>query len=570
MIRKNPFRFWAPAGLLAVCGLLFALPACDKMKVTRFYEHGAVVTASPIATDIGVSVFKRGGNAFDVAVAVGFALAVVNPEAGNIGGGGFALMRNGADGEITSLDFRETAPAAASESMFLDSEGQVIKSRSLIGAQAAGVPGTVAGLHALWERYGSLPWEELVRIAADLADSGVVVDERLERSLHEYADSLRKYPQTARIYLPSGVVPSAGERLVLSDLARSLYQIAAEGPEPFYRGAIALLIDSTMRMHSGLISLDDLASYEPIWRQPIHFTFDTLDIYSAPLPSSGGSVLGQILKLIEPYEFNAWSPDSPEYIRLFVECCRLAYADRAAHLGDPAFTSSPRGLLDDGYLASRRDLIPQKGAGSSEQIGPGAPLRAEPEETTHYSVCDNRGNMVAVTYTLNSNYGSLLTVDGAGFLLNNEMDDFSIKPGEPNQFGLVGGDANKIEPGKRMLSSMTPTLVFHNGQPVMALGSPGGSKIITAVAQTILNVTRFGLSLTDAIVQPRVHHQWVPDNVQLEQGGYSVAVMQRLIREGYDIQEIATVGNVNGVAIEKSGLMRAVADPRKEGSAGGY
>lgn len=570
MIRHNTFRFEAPAGLLAVCGLLFGLLACDNLHVTRFYENGAVVSAAPIATQAGVRVLENGGNAFDAAVTVGFVLAVVDPEAGNIGGGGFAVMRQGSSGQITALDFRETAPAAAAETMFLDDSGNVIQGLSLIGAKAAGVPGTVAGLHAIWERYGSLPWEDLVRIAADLADSGFAVDERLAESLADNADSLKRFPETARIFAPTGVTPTVGEKFVQADLAQTLYQIAAEGPDAFYRGNVAALIDSTMRVHGGLITREDLDSYEAIWREPIHFRFDSLDIYSMPLPSSGGIVLGQILKLLEPVDTSPWSPDSPEYIRLLVESCRLAYADRSAHLGDPAFYDVPSGLLDDSYLAQRRDLIPEKGSGSSSHIGPGAPLRSEPEETTHFSVCDADGNMVSLTYTINGWYGNLLVVDGAGFLLNNEMDDFSIKPGVPNQFGLVGGDANKIEPGKRMLSSMTPTLVLHNGQPFLAIGSPGGSKIITAVAQVILNLTRFNLTLTESVNHPRTHHQWVPEVVRVEQGGYSVAVIQRLIREGYDIEEVKAIGNVNVIMVEETGMMQAVADRRRAGSAGGY
>lgn len=570
MIRQNLFRFLTPAGLAAVCGLLFAPTACDNIHVTRYFERAAVVSAAPLATDAGVRVFRNGGNAFDAAVVVGFVLAVVDPEAGNIGGGGFAVMRHGASGEITTLDFRETAPAAAHEAMFLDDSGRVLEGHSLVGAKAAGVPGTVAGLYAIWQKYGSLPWEDLVRTAADLADTGFTVDERLAATLAEYADSLRRYPETARLFAPTGATPSKGERFVQSDLAHTLYQIAAEGPEAFYTGAIAALIDSTMRVHGGLITRDDLAAYKAIWRKPVHVRFDSLDVYSMPPPSSGGIVLGQILKIIEPFDMSAWLPDSPEYLRLLVESSRLAFADRATHLGDPDFYEIPAGLLDDSYLRIRRELIPASGAGSSSQIGPGMPMRPETEATTHFSVCDADGNMVALTYTLNSWYGSLVTVDGAGFLLNNEMDDFSIKAGEPNQFGLVGGDANKIVPGKRMLSSMTPTLVLNNGRPCMVLGSPGGSKIISAVAQTILNVSRFNMSLNEAVLHPRVHHQWIPDKVSLEQGGYSVAVIQRLIREGYDVEEVKSIGNVNAILIESTGLMQAVADTRRQGVAGGY
>ncbi|MBD3403240.1 gamma-glutamyltransferase, partial [candidate division GN15 bacterium] len=465
MIRYRRLNYIIPAGLIVLCGFFFGLiSGCDQVRVSKYFENGAVVTSAPIATEIGVDVFNRGGNAFDVAVAVGFALAVVDPEAGNIGGGGFAVIRDGRTGTVRSLDFRETAPMAATETMFLDDSGRVIDNLSLIGAKSAGVPGTVAGLYELWQQHGSMPWEELVRISADLADSGFVVDELLAVSLARHVDDLKRYPETARLFLPTGAPPQAGDRFVQEDLARSLYQIAAEGPEVFYEGEIAAQIDSTMQTYDGLITLEDLAAYEPIWREPVHFRFDSLDIYSMALPSSGGLVLGQILEILEPYAFDQYTPDSPGYIRLFAEASRLAFADRSVHMGDPAFYDVPGGLLDSAYLAQRRSLIPESGAGSSSQIGPGTPLRSESPQTTHFSVCDREGNMVALTYTLNGSFGSGVTVIDGGFLLNNEMDDFSIKPGVPNQFGLVGGEANKIEPGKRMLSSMTPTLVLQHGE----------------------------------------------------------------------------------------------------------
>jgi gamma-glutamyltranspeptidase/glutathione hydrolase len=397
-----------------------------------------------------------------------------------------------------------------------------------------------------------------------------VVDELLAVSLARHVDDLKRYPETARLFLPTGAPPQAGDRFVQEDLARSLYQIAAEGPEVFYEGEIAAQIDSTMQTYDGLITLEDLAAYEPIWREPVHFRFDSLDIYSMALPSSGGLVLGQILEILEPYAFDQYTPDSPGYIRLFAEASRLAFADRSVHMGDPAFYDVPGGLLDSAYLAQRRSLIPESGAGSSSQIGPGTPLRSESPQTTHFSVCDREGNMVALTYTLNGSFGSGVTVIDGGFLLNNEMDDFSIKPGVPNQFGLVGGEANKIEPGKRMLSSMTPTLVLQHGEPLLVLGSPGGSRIISAVAQTILAFTRFDLSLGEAVEQPRVHHQWEPDMLFLEQDGFGVATIQELIRYGYEVEERPPIGNVNAIAIDRAGLMHAVADKRLGGKADGY
>jgi gamma-glutamyltranspeptidase/glutathione hydrolase len=560
--------WYTPAGILCVCGLLLCcFVACSGVKVTKHYERGAVATAAPIASQIGLEIFRQGGNAYDAAVAIGFALAVVYPEAGNIGGGGFAVIRDGRTGAIRALDFRETAPALAEETMFLDDTGGVIAGASTFGARAAGVPGTVAGLHALWSSYGSLDWDGLVRIAADLADSGFVVDGQLAGRLADTASQLDRFEETATIFRPGGQAVREGDRLVQSDLARTLYKIAAEGPDGFYRGAVAGLIDSCMKKHGGLITLDDLDDYKVRWREPVRFTFDSLEIYSMCPPSSGGIVLGQMLGMLQGSDFSAMFPGSPEYIQLFVEAARLAYADRSVHLGDPAFYDIPGLLLDPDYVAEQRARMPKGEAGNSEQTGPGNPLRYESPETTHYSVCDGDGNMVALTYTLNTRFGSKLTVDGAGFLLNNEMDDFAIKPGHPNSYGLVGADANKVEPGKRMLSSMTPTLVLNNGQPFLILGTPGGSRIITTVAQVLVNYTRFGLSLEDAVAYPRVHHQWLPDQVYLEKPGFDVATIQALIRMGYDVKEIDPYCDVQAIEINALGLMHPVADPRRGGTA---
>jgi gamma-glutamyltranspeptidase/glutathione hydrolase len=563
-------KFRKPVGITLLCGLFLLLAAsCSDITVATYFEHGAVASEAPIATDIGVEVFRRGGNAVDAAVAVGFGLAVVYPSAGNIGGGGFVVVRDGATATIRTLDFRETAPAAVTETMYLDSTGEVIDRLSTTGARSAGVPGTVAGLYALWRAYGTLPWEDLVRIAADLADTGFIVDQPLAAQFNQSASALLAFPSTAAAFAPEGKVPSVGERLVQPDLARTLYTIAAEGPTGFYEGDIALAVDSTMKATGGLITLEDLAAYTPVWREPISFTFDSLQIFTMAPPSSGGIVLGQMLKLMEPYDFSVMTAASPEYIHLFTETARLAYADRAVHLGDPAFYQVPGSLLDDSYLASRRAGISLETAGSSEQITAGNPPAQESEHTTHFSVCDSTGTMVAITYTLNSEFGSKLVVDGAGFLLNNEMDDFSLKPGHPNLYGLVGGDANKIEPGKRMLSSMTPALVLLHDQPFMILGSKGGSKIITQVAEGIINYTRFGLSLQETTAFPRYHHQWLPDILYLEQGGFDVATMQRLIRYGHVIEERSHYGGLHLIAIDQAGLMQGAVDPRTGGKASG-
>jgi len=556
-------------GIRAVLVLLLLGLGCDSFEVTRLYERGMVVTVSPIASEVGRDILARGGNAFDAAVGVGFALAVTYPLAGNLGGGGFAVLRDGRSEEIQALDFRETAPATATADMYLDENGDVNDSLSTQGAPAAGVPGTVAGLHALWEKYGTLPWQELVTIAARLADTGFVVDERLAQAFTKYEESLSKYDETRMLFFPGGVAVRSGDSFLQPELARSLYLLAADGPDAFYTGAIADSLVACMEKYGGLISHADLEQYRPVWRTPVHFTFDSLDIYSMPPPSSGGIMLGQILGMLEPYDFSRFTPDSPEYIHLFCEVCRLAYADRSEHLGDPEFYGVPSGLLNPDYLAGRRNRIPLDHAGNSSETQPGNPIKYGPGETTHYSICDADGNMVAVTTTLNSYFGSGLVVGGAGFLLNNEMDDFSTRPGHPNLYGLVGNEANKIEPRKRMLSSMTPTLVLKNDQPFLILGSPGGSKIITTVAQAIINFTRFDMSLAETVEQPRFHHQWLPDMIYLEERGFGVATIQRLIRFGHEVKERPRYGDLEMVHIAMSGLMSGASDSRRGGAAVG-
>lgn len=554
---------------ITVCCIV-AVTGCDQFQISQQYQGGALATSAPIATQVGAKVFADGGNAADVAVAVAFTLAVVHPEAGNIGGGGFAMIRDAESGEINALDFRETAPAAATETMYLDSSGQVIPNLSLVGAKAAGVPGTVAGMHELWKRYGTKPWEELIEYAVGLADTGFVVDDYLASSLAEYYSDLQHDSVTAAVFFPNSRAPKAGERIVQPELARTLYLIATEGPDAFYEGFIADLIDSTMRRESGLITKDDLAAYTPVWRQPVTFDFDSLTVYSMPPPSSGGIVIGQILKILEPYDMSLMSQTSPEYIHLYAEASRLAFADRSKYLGDPDFVDIPSGLLDSEYLATRRSHIDMEEAHNSDEIGPGAPPLQEGDNTTHFSVCDGKGNMVAITYTLNSSYGSQRMVAGAGFLLNNEMDDFSTSPGVPDQFGLITGEANRIQPGKRMLSSMSPTLVLKDGEPVMALGSPGGSKIISTVAQGILNYSRFSMSLTQLVDAPRAHHQWLPDTLYLEQGGFPIQTQQDLIRRGHMVKERPPMGDMNIVIYTAGGMLMAKADPRSRGTAGGY
>ncbi|MFH2049199.1 MAG: gamma-glutamyltransferase [bacterium] len=554
--------------------LLFLLGAlilgCSGINVTKYYENGAIASSAPIATNIGCDIFRRGGNAFDAAIAVGLTLAVVHPEAGNIGGGGFALIRDGKTKEVRALDFREKAPMSAYQNMFLDKDSNVIDDLSTLGALACGVPGTIAGLYELWKSYGTIPWVDLAGLAASLADTGFIVDQKLVESFEKNRKALAIYDETSDIFLPGGSTPQAGERFIQKDLAKTLQNIAANGPDGFYKGETAELIDSCMKKYGGIITKNDLESYYVVWRNPIVFNFDSLLIYSMPPPSSGGILLGQILKLIEPYDFSRYTSQSPEFIHLFCEMSRLAFADRSEFFGDPDYYAIPPGLLDSVYLEKRRSLFDPEHARLSELTLPGI-IPTESEETTHFSVCDNQGNMVSITYTINASFGSKLVVHGAGFLLNNEMDDFSVKPGVPNIFGLVGGEANKIEPGKRMLSSMSPTLVLKKGKPYLALGAPGGSKIITVVAQAIINFTRFGLSPYETVAHPRFHHQWLPDTLYLEEGSFDINVLQTLIRYGHNIKERDHYSDLQLIYInEDNGLMSPVSDPRKRGYSSGY
>ncbi|UCD94379.1 MAG: gamma-glutamyltransferase [Candidatus Zixiibacteriota bacterium] len=555
------------AFILLIVGL-----ACDSLTVEKYHAHGLVATSSPIATAVGLEVLKDGGNAFDASVAIGFALAVCYPRAGNVGGGGFALFYSAETGEVSALDFRETAPAKADREMYLDKNGGVVPNASLIGAKAAGVPGTVAGLHEISKRYGSLEWYTLLEPAIKLADTGFIVSDCMEQTLARLSDKLSVFPETRAVFVRNGTTPRSGERFIQKELAATLERIAMDSTDGFYTSETADLIVGCMEKNSGLISHDDLSGYRVKWRRPIHFTFDSLDVYSMPPPSSGGVILGQILKLIEPYDFYKYSPDSPDYIHLFAEVCRLAYADRAVHLGDPDFAQNPLNeLLDSAYLDSRRQVINLEAAGNSREIGSGLPEQTEESEsTTHFVVADEAGNIVSLSYTINDDYGSKLVVDGAGFLLNNEMDDFAVKPGVPNLYGLVGGKANEIAPAKRMLSSMSPTIVMKKGRPVLALGSAGGSKIITTVAEAIISLARFDLSLKKAIEHPRFHHQWLPDTLYLERGGFDINIMQDLISKGHIVKERDRYSDLNALRIDDNSLMTGASDSRRCGKADGY
>ncbi|HEV2131301.1 MAG TPA: gamma-glutamyltransferase, partial [Longimicrobiaceae bacterium] len=518
-----------------------------------------------------------GGNAVDAAVATHFALAVVNPEAGNIGGGGFLVVQM-ADGTSASLDFRETAPLRATRDMYLDAQGNLTE-RSLVGHLAAGVPGSVAGMWEAHRRFGSLPWADLVQPAIALAE-GIVVHERLASSLRSYESRLRTFPATAAVFLPGGRAPRVGDRLVQRDLAETLRRVAQNGKDGFYRGRTAELVEAEMRRGGGIMTREDLARYEAKWREPVVFEYRGHRVISMPPPSSGGATMALMLKILEGYDLRAAGWHSPRHVHLWTEATRRAYADRNTYLADPDFVPQPTARMASAeYAAERRAGIQLERATPSTQVEPGLGPAPVPTaagarggtETTHYSVVDRQGNAVAVTTTINSLYGNLVTVEGAGFLLNNEMDDFAAKPGTPNQFGLVQGEANAIEPGKRMLSAMTPTIVIDPaGRVRLVTGTPGGSTIITTVAQIVSNVVDWGMDLPTATAVPRLHHQHLPDTLRFERDGLRPETVAALLAMGHQIEERGGYqGDVQSIMVLPNGVLVGVSDPRRGGAAVG-
>lgn len=523
------------------------------------YASVAVAGPHPLATEVAEEVLRNGGNAVDAAVAMQFAMAVVYPRAGNIGGGGFLVYRP-AEGEASVLDFREKAPAAASRDMYLDTGKVVIPNLSTRGHLAAGVPGTVAGIQAMYDKYGSLPWADLVSPAIELAMKGYRLSEAEVARLKRYHDDFAEFNDKTPFSDSSVVV---GTLLKQPDLARTLMRIQTRGRDGFYRGETAQYIVQEMKSGGGLISLEDLASYEATWRKPIIKQYDDYSIISMPPSSSGGVCLAQMMEMLEPFDLDSMGFHSTAATHLTVEAMRRAYADRAEYLGDTDFYPVPiDSLLSDEYLAGRMANFRADSAGTSEDVTAGTDLLPESFETTHISIVDARGNAVSLTTTLNGNFGSKVMVDGAGFFLNNEMDDFSAKPGVPNMFGLVGKEANAIAPGKRMLSSMTPTIVEKDGELFLVLGAPGGSTIITAVLQTFLNVVEFGMSLPEAVAAPRFHHQWLPDNIRYEKGAFSEEVLEELTAMGHEFREVTRMAVIKAIQRLPDGSFVTAADPR--------
>lgn len=535
-------------------------------------RHAMVGSTDARASEVGLAVLRDGGNAVDAAVAMGFALAVTHPAAGNLGGGGFMVIRF-PDSRETTIDYRETAPGRAHADMFLDEHGEPLADRSRVGPLAAGVPGSVAGLSYARERYGTRPLEALMAPAIALARDGFEIGWALSDSLRAAQPLLSRFPASAAAYLgPDGRAPDPGATLVQPDLARTLARIAAHGAEAFYRGAIAEQIADEMRRTGGLITEADLAAYRPVERPPVTGTYRGMRIVSMGPPSSGGIALIQLLNLLEAFPLEELGHNSSASLHLVAEAARRVYADRSEWLGDPeAYPVPLTGLLSKRYADHLREGIDTWHATPSTEVRPGQPRQFESTQTTHYSVVDREGTAVSVTTTLNGSYGSGQVVTGAGFLLNNEMDDFSVKPGAPNLYGLVGGEANAVAPGKRMLSSMTPTIVVRDGRAWLVLGSPGGSRIITTVLQVLLNVIDHGMDVQEAVDAPRVHHQWQPDEIRLERRGFPLDVIRALETRGHRVRVGSDSGDVHAIQIDPhTGLRMGASDPREDGLTLGF
>jgi gamma-glutamyltranspeptidase/glutathione hydrolase len=547
----------------AILAFLFLTPG---LTLAQSFSNAAVVSADPLASQVGADVLARGGNAMDAAVATFFMLAVTYPEAGNLGGGGFLIVRT-ASGDVAALDFREMAPLRAHRDMYLDSTGAGRTDWSQRGPLASGVPGSVKGMAEAHQRYGSMPWRDLLAPAIRTASAGYAIPAGLASSLNGASTRLREHGATS-FHKADGTDWIEGDLFQQPDLARTLTRIAEEGPQEFYSGRTAALIDSTMRRLGGILTAHDLSVYRAIWRTPTSTQWRGHTLHQMPLPSSGAVVIPQVLRFIEPYDLAELGQGSAETIHLLTEAFRRSFADRNHHLGDPDTQTLPLDrLLEAGYLAGRwADFNPGQ-ASESTDIPAGA---TESPETTHFSVMDAAGNAVAITTTLNGSYGSYVEVAGAGFLLNNEMDDFSIQPGVPNLFGLVGTEANAIAPGKRMLSSMSPTIVEVNGHVRMVIGAAGGPRIITAVVQLFLNGAVYGQSATDAIASGRFHHQHLPDRITADRGFMDEPTIYRLRMMGHAVEPSPFSSKAHILFVNRDGGIEAAADPRGYGTGAGY
>lgn len=560
--------------ILALLLILSAIPGANRAASREPVRarNGIVATVSEIASRVGVDILRRGGNAIDAAAAVALALAVTWPSAGNLGGGGFMMIRR-ADGSAEVIDYRERAPLAASRDMYLDREGNVIKDASTVGYRAAGVPGTVAGVALALKRHGKLRWADVVEPARRLAAEGFTISYPLARSLQGNSRLLAKFSDSNRIFLRDGKFFEEGERLIQPELAATLARIKLNGPREFYEGKTARLIAADMKLNGGLITERDLKEYEPTVRKPLTGNYRGYEILTMPPPSSGGAALIEMLNMLEHYKLTEMGHNSSESLHLMIEAMRRAFADRAEFLGDADFVKVPvEGLISKKYADDLvRTINPDRATPSSE-VKAGNPTGYEPQETTHFTIVDREGNVVSNTYTLNGGYGSGATARGTGVLLNNEMDDFTSKPGVPNAYGLLQSENNAIAPRKRPLSAMTPTIVLKDGKLFFAAGSPGGPTIINTVLQIIINVIDFGMNIQQAIDAPRIHHQWMPDQIQWEPLGFSLDTKRALEKRGHIFRERpGYIGDAHAVMIDpKKGIRLGASDPRLGGAAVGY
>jgi len=541
--------------------------SCNKPNEGLISKNAMVVSAREEASRIGVEILKKGGNAFDAMMATELALAVSYPSAGNIGGGGFMVYRK-SNGKTGALDYRERAPINSTRDMYLDQNNNIIEGLSMIGGLSVGVPGTIAGIFEAHEKFGTLTIEEIITPVIDLAKNGVIVTENQINRINEN----RKYFQLvnkSQILFDNNF--QKNDTIKNPKLAATLEKIMINGKDEFYKGETAKKLVKFISENGGIITMEDLEVYEPVWRDPVVFNYDELKIISMSPPSSGGICINQILKMIEPYNLKSYGHNSTDYIKLLVEAERRSFADRSHFLGDPDFVSIPtEKLTNEDYLNNRMIDFSFKKPTDSNDIGYGNIEISESNETTHYSIVDQFGNAIAVTTTLNGTFGSKLYSDELGFFLNNEMDDFSSKPGYPNMYGLIGGEANKIEPKKRMLSSMTPTIVEKEGDLYMTLGTPGGSTIITSVVQTILNVHEFEMTMNEAVNSPRFHHQWKPDSIRIELDYFDKKVKEQLIKSGYKLNDKGAIGRVDGILIRADKMLEGGADKRGDDTAVGF